>query len=85
MARSPTDSAESRPNPGAVRQQLLISAPELAKILDISPRSVWRLHSAGKLIAPIRLGGAVRWRLAEVLEWIELGCPAVNTERDERT
>ena len=65
-------------------EQLLISAPEVAKILGISARSVWRLHSAGKLISPIRLGGAVRWRRDEILRWIAEGCPLVTTSSEER-
>lgn len=63
------------------REPLLISVDELATILKISSRSVWRLLSAGKLVEPVRIGGAVRWRLSEVKHWIEQGCPAVNGQR----
>ncbi len=54
---------------------VLISVAEVAKMLDISPRTVWRLLSAGKLIRPVRLGGAVRWRYDDVIRWIQNGCP----------
>jgi excisionase family DNA binding protein len=54
----------------------LISIDELAQLLDLSTRSVWRLRSAGQLPEPVRLGGAVRWRLDEVKQWIADGCPA---------
>jgi excisionase family DNA binding protein len=60
---------------------LLISVEELATILKISPRSVWRLLSAGKLIEPVRIGGTVRWRFHEVKSWINQGCPPVNGGR----
>ncbi len=54
---------------------LLISVETVAKLLGISTRSVWRLHSAGKLIPPVRLGGLVRWNAEELQRWIALGCP----------
>jgi excisionase family DNA binding protein len=54
---------------------LLISVQDLATILKISTRSVWRLLSAGKLPSPVRIGGAVRWRYDEVKHWIDAGCP----------
>lgn len=62
-------------------EPLLISVGELAMILKVSPRSVWRLLSAGKLVEPVRIGGAVRWQFSEVKRWIEQGCPAVNGQR----
>jgi excisionase family DNA binding protein len=54
----------------------LISAAELADLLQISTRTLWRLRSAGKLIRPIKLGGSTRWRFDEVQDWIAQGCPA---------
>jgi len=53
----------------------LISAGELADLLQISTRTLWRLRSAGKLVEPIKLGGSTRWRLEEVRQWIAAGCP----------
>lgn len=56
-------------------QTVLINADELARKLSVSTRTLWRLLSAGKLIQPVRIGGNTRWRLGEVNEWIEQGCP----------
>lgn len=56
----------------------LITADEVASILCVSTRTVWRLLSTGKMVQPIRLGGSVRWRLDEVREWINNGCPVVT-------
>jgi predicted DNA-binding transcriptional regulator AlpA len=53
----------------------LISANELADLLQISTRTLWRLRSAGKLVEPIKLGGSTRWRVDEVQKWISAGCP----------
>lgn len=55
---------------------VLINAEELARIMDISERTLWRLLSGGKVPQPVRVGRNTRWRLAEVEEWIARGCPA---------
>ncbi len=54
---------------------ILISAEELAKLMDVSVRTLWRLLSAGKVPQPVRIGRNTRWRLAEIREWIEKGYP----------
>ncbi len=54
----------------------LIDAQELSQILSISTRTVWRMLSHRKLVEPVRIGGSVRWRLADVERWIDTGCPA---------
>lgn len=53
----------------------LIDVQEFAQLLSVSTRTVWRMLSHGKLVAPVRIGGSVRWRLADVERWIEDGCP----------
>jgi predicted DNA-binding transcriptional regulator AlpA len=43
-------------------------------------RATWhRLRAAGKIPPPVKLGRAVRWRRAEVVAWIEAGCPDART------
>ena len=56
-------------------EPLLVTAVELAQLLHISTRTLWRLRSAGQLPQPVRFGGTVRWRLEEVRKWIAEGCP----------
>ena len=53
----------------------LISAKEVASILSLSKRQVFRLDSMGKIPAPVRVNGAVRWRDSDIQRWIALGCP----------
>ena len=55
---------------------VLINAEELARMMDVSERTLWRLLSAGKVPTPVRIGRNTRWRFAEIREWIERGCPA---------
>jgi excisionase family DNA binding protein len=57
------------------QEPLLIAADELARLMQISRRTLWRLRSAGELPEPVRLGGTVRWRLEEVRDWVAMGCP----------
>jgi excisionase family DNA binding protein len=49
----------------------MIDVREVAEILSISTRSVWRLVASGELPQPIRFGRNVRWRLADVEAWID--------------
>ena len=56
-------------------EPLLISADQLANMMQISTRTLWRLLSAGQLIQPVRIGGNTRWRLDEVRRWIADSCP----------
>jgi predicted DNA-binding transcriptional regulator AlpA len=62
-----------------VAQALAVSARQLAEMLDVSLRQVWRLNAAGKLPRPIRLGGSVRWNREEIQRWFETGCPDRKT------
>ena len=77
MVSSPPN-RQSEPNAEIFPELLLISVDDLATILKVSTRTVWRLLSAGKLVRPVRFGGAVRWRYREVLKWIEDGCLPVD-------
>lgn len=54
---------------------LLIDTKTLAKLLAISKAHLYRLQAEEALPAPIQVGHVKRWRLTEVLEWIEAGCP----------
>lgn len=54
--------------------QLLLSARQVAEMLNISTRTLWRLKSAGKLPAAIRIGKCIRWRREDLNTWIEEGC-----------
>jgi excisionase family DNA binding protein len=57
---------------------LLVTCDGLARLLKVSKRTLMRLRSTGKLPRPVQLGRLVRWRTAEVREWVEAGCPALS-------
>jgi excisionase family DNA binding protein len=56
------------------RQPLLLTVDEVAQLLGLSRRTVWRLRSTGRIPAPVRIGRSVRWRRADVDEWISARC-----------
>lgn len=58
----------------------LIAVKELAVMLQIAERTVWRLNSAKKLPKPIRLGRSVRWRRSDIEAWLQAGCPKNSNE-----
>ncbi len=50
----------------------LLTVREVAELLRVHPRSVWRAASAGDIPKPIRIGPkVVRWRLADLVAHIE--------------
>jgi len=54
---------------------LLIDIHALAALLDRSAASLERDLPAGRLPAPVWLGGSRRWRRAEIVAWVDAGCP----------
>lgn len=65
-------------NPSA--SERLVTVDEVAGKLAVSTRSVWRLVSARKIVLPIKVGGATRWREAELIRWMAAGCPPLSAE-----
>lgn len=51
----------------------------LGQKLSLSKRQIFRLNSAGKIPAPVRIGGAVRWRADECAAWLTAGAPDRKT------
>jgi prophage regulatory protein len=61
---------------------LLVREKALPALLGMSRANVRRLLAAGRFPTPIRLGKhCVAWRYAELLAWVEAGCPAVEGGR----
>ena len=61
-------------------KQLLIDVDDVAFMLKVSKRTVWRYLSMGLLPEPIRFrpgrqGGGVRWHKAKFTKWVDKGCP----------
>ena len=59
----------SRPAP------LVTDASGVGLMVEMSARSIRRMNSAGRLPRPVKIGGAVKWRVAEIEAWVRAGCP----------
>ena len=54
----------------------LMTCRDVAAALKVSVRQVWKLVSMGRLPTPVRLARSVRWRAADIVRFVELGCPS---------
>ena len=54
---------------------LVVDARRLAKFLCAGLRTIRSWDAAGKLPAPIHIGGKVVWRLDEIRDWLAAGAP----------
>ena len=48
---------------------------DIASLLKVSERQIWRLNDRGDLPGCIRLGRVVRWSARAIDQWIGSGCP----------
>jgi excisionase family DNA binding protein len=65
-------------------ESLLVDTQEAAKLLQCSARKIFKMQIAGEMPKPIRIGRAVRWGRAELIAWIDAGCPTAADWRIER-
>ena len=54
---------------------LVVDARRLARLLCCGIRTVRTWDSAGRLPAPLRIGGRVVWRVDEIRGWLAAGAP----------
>jgi predicted DNA-binding transcriptional regulator AlpA len=71
--------AGGRQAPSPPLEPLQVPAPEAARLSGVSEATWYRLVAAKKVPAPVRLGGRVFWRVAELREWVAAGCPDRRT------
>ena len=57
----------------AACRPLTLGVNQVAQLLGLSKRTIYRLLDAGKIPKPIQLGGAVRWRRTDIELFIEAG------------
>lgn len=58
---------------------LVVDARRLARLLGAGLRTVRTWDAAGRLPAPIRIGGRVVWRVNEIRAWLDAGAPDRET------
>ena len=57
----------------------LWDAKTFGQKLSLSKRQIFRLNSCGKIPAPIRIGGSVRWSAEEISAWLAASAPDRRT------
>lgn len=70
LPTQPTD-----PQASALPAAVLLDVNAVAALMAVSPRTVRLLTDAGRMPAPIRLRGLVRWNRGTIDAWIAGGCP----------
>jgi predicted DNA-binding transcriptional regulator AlpA len=68
-ASEPTAPAEPLPE--------LLTAEQAWNLCALSKSAWYKARSSGKIPAPVRIGGALRWRRDEMRDWLREGCPPV--------
>ena len=79
MRNATTDPTPAQAPAATATDPLLVDAAALAVLLAVSLRTVRTWDAGGRLPRPVRVGGAVRWRLDEIRRWLDAGAPC----RDE--
>lgn len=62
----------------------LLTVDDVAAMLGVSGRHIYRLADAGKMPRPVKLGGAVRWDRLAIADWIAAGCPETPNAKGGR-
>lgn len=63
---------------------IMLDAAGVAVILKCSAKTVYRLTDSGRIPAPCRLGGLVRWNPSVIEAWIAAGCPTCRKRNGEK-
>ena len=59
--------------------RLAVDAAGVARLLSVSERHVWALHSSGRLPLPCRAGRRLLWPVDELRAWCLAGMPPRET------
>jgi excisionase family DNA binding protein len=59
----------------------LLTTKQAAELLSIGERTLWRHSRSGIAPRPIKIGGLIRYKRSELLQWIDTGCPMVGNNK----
>jgi len=57
----------------------MLTVHDVARMLNCSARTVYRLTDSGRMPRPVKLGVLVRWPRDVIERWITEGCPSIRT------
>lgn len=69
---------------GTNESAALLSVKQVAGVLGISTRHVWKLVASGRLPKCVRLSRSVRWRRADIEAFVAAGCDMAAFEAARR-
>ncbi len=52
-------------------QDGLLTVRDLAKLLKVSVRNVWRMRASGRIPPPLKIGGSVRFDRQDIEDWLQ--------------
>lgn len=70
-------SASNRPD-----DDRLLSPKEVAAMVRISLRTLWRLLSGRKFPRPVYVGKSPRWWRSVIIGWLDEGCPPQSYDQE---
>ncbi|MFO8006214.1 MAG: helix-turn-helix domain-containing protein [Candidatus Brocadiia bacterium] len=71
-----TTGAKTGAGEAATRERAaMMKVQDVAKALNCSTRTVYRLADSGRMPRPVKLGALVRWPRQVIEQWIADGCP----------
>ena len=56
-------------------KSLLLSTTHAAELIGCSKQALRNWHLFGRVPVPTKIGNRLYWKRAELVEWIEAGCP----------
>lgn len=56
----------------------MLTVHDVARMLNCSARTVYRLADSGRMPRSVKLGALVRWPREVVEQWIAEGCPSMR-------
>ena len=62
------------------REHALLTVHDVARLLNCSIRTIYRLCDSGRMPRPVKLGSLVRWPRDVIERWIAAGCPGARKE-----
>ena len=65
----------------AQTRRRMLTAGEIAELLNCGTRTVWRWADSDILPPAVRIGRLVRWDAATIERWIEDGCPRTPRQK----
>ena len=62
------------------KMPVMLTVNQVAKMLNCSTRTIYRLTDLGRMPRPVKLNSLVRWPRDVIERWVAAGCPKGGKE-----